>query len=225
MFRVEDHQHTPVGAEPTALEVGQQVLTHPRVLGRAVPHAERVFLAVSRDAERHDQAGLADMDSVDQQPHQVHRVERGGLPRRQRRPRLRDKAATERSCWCPGCASSPAPAPGSAHTAAWRRPRASARPRVDSTDRRRPWLEMSAAAPPGPLPARAVAARPPCVRPTPLRCSRCRRRQTVGVMRVTRAAQRRPILFEHRFQHLQARSDRELEPLGPASTSRSTSGR
>jgi hypothetical protein len=82
MFRVEDHQHTPVGAEPTALEVGQQVLTHPRVLGRAVPHAERVFLAVSRDAERHDQAGLADMDSVDQQPHQVHRVERGGLPRR-----------------------------------------------------------------------------------------------------------------------------------------------
>jgi hypothetical protein len=63
MFRVEDHQHTPVGAEPTALEVGQQVLTHPRVLGRAVPHAERVFLAVSRDAERHDQAGLADMDS------------------------------------------------------------------------------------------------------------------------------------------------------------------
>jgi hypothetical protein len=156
MFRVEDHQHTPVGAEPTALEVGQQVLTHPRVLGRAVPHAERVFLAVSRDAERHDQAGLADMDSVDQQPHQVHRVERGGLPRRQLR------------------ASSPAPAPGSAHPAAWRRPRASARPRVDSTDRRRPWLEMSAAAPPGPLPARAVAARPPCVRPTPLRCSRCR---------------------------------------------------
>jgi hypothetical protein len=33
-------------------------------------------------------------------------------------------------------------------------------------------------------------------------------------MRVARAAQRRPILFEHGFQYLQARSDRELEQLG-----------
>jgi hypothetical protein len=33
-------------------------------------------------------------------------------------------------------------------------------------------------------------------------------------MGIARTADRRPILFEHRFQHLQARPDRELEQLG-----------
>src|SRR5262249_28181769 len=74
----------------------------------------------------------------------------------------------------PGSAGWSAPAPSCARSAAWRRPRASARLHADSTDRHRPWPETSATRPLGRRPARVGAARPPSGRPRRLRCSRSR---------------------------------------------------
>src|SRR4029450_11562407 len=78
---VEDDQQTAVGAQAAALQIGEEVLTHPRVLRRPLQQAERVFLAIRRDPERHDQTMLTDMDAVDQKPDQVEPLARGGLPR------------------------------------------------------------------------------------------------------------------------------------------------
>ena len=90
---VEDHQQAAVGAQAAALQIRQQVLTDARVLGGPVPQAERVFLAIGRDPERHDQAVLADVHAVEEQGDQVEAVERRRLPRRQLRRRLRHEAA------------------------------------------------------------------------------------------------------------------------------------
>ena len=91
---VEDDQQTPVRAQTAALQISQQVLTHARVLRRAVPQAERLFLAIRRDPERHDEAMLANVHAVDQQADQVEALERGGLPGRQLRRGLRHEATT-----------------------------------------------------------------------------------------------------------------------------------
>lgn len=73
---VEDHQQTAVRAEAAALEIGQQRLAERRVLRGAFPQPEGVFLAVRRDPQRHDQAVLADVDAVENQPDQVAGIER-----------------------------------------------------------------------------------------------------------------------------------------------------
>ena len=76
---IEDDQEAAVGAQAAALQIGQQALTHGGILRRAIPQAERVFLPVGGDAERHDEAVLADVDAVDEQRHQVEAVERRSI--------------------------------------------------------------------------------------------------------------------------------------------------
>src|SRR5439155_18589267 len=61
---IEDHEQAAIGAQAATLEIGEQTLAHGRVLRRAVPQAERVFLAVRRDSERDDEAVIADVDPV-----------------------------------------------------------------------------------------------------------------------------------------------------------------
>ena len=48
---------------------------------------------IGRDPERHDEAMLADVDAVNQQPHQIEGRERRRLPRRQLRGALHHEAA------------------------------------------------------------------------------------------------------------------------------------
>src|SRR5690242_1665737 len=79
------------------MEICEQVLTDAGVFRRAIPDAERVFLAVGRDSERHDQAMLTDVHAVNEQADQVERVERRRLPRGQLGRRLRDEATTYRA--------------------------------------------------------------------------------------------------------------------------------
>ncbi|HKS94601.1 MAG TPA: hypothetical protein VJV74_00550 [Terriglobia bacterium] len=76
---VEDHQQAAVGAQTAALEIREQVLTDAGVFRRAIPQAERVFLAIGSDPECHDHAVLADVHAVDDQADQVERLERRGL--------------------------------------------------------------------------------------------------------------------------------------------------
>ena len=90
---IEDHEQTAVGAQPAALEIRQQALTDRRVLGGAFPQAERVFLAIRRDPERHHEAVLADVHAVEDQRDEVEAVERRGLPRPQLRRRLAPRTA------------------------------------------------------------------------------------------------------------------------------------
>lgn len=92
---VEDHEQAAVGAQAATLEIREQALAHGGVLRRAVPEAKRVFLAIGRDAESHDEAVIADVDAVDQQRDQVECVERRTLPGRELRPRPRDEAAAD----------------------------------------------------------------------------------------------------------------------------------
>ena len=55
---IEDHEQAAVGAEAAALQIGQQPLTHGRVLGGAFPHAQGVFLTGDIDAQRDDERRL-----------------------------------------------------------------------------------------------------------------------------------------------------------------------
>ena len=137
---IEDDQEAAVGAQAAALQIGEEALTHRRILRRAVPEAERVFAPVVVDAERDDDAVLADVDAVDQQRHQVERV-RAAVDRQA--ASCAAVFATNRRLTAlllvPRRAHlGAAPAPGCAHTAASRRRRASARRRDDSADRCRP---------------------------------------------------------------------------------------
>ena len=47
---IDDHQQTPVGAQPAAGEISQEPLTDRRVLRGPFPQAERVFRAHCIDA-------------------------------------------------------------------------------------------------------------------------------------------------------------------------------
>ena len=90
---IENDQQAAVGAQAAALQIGEQALTHRRVLRRAFPEAERVFPPGGVDAERDDDAVLADVDAVDQERHEIEAVERGRPPGGELRRRLRDEAA------------------------------------------------------------------------------------------------------------------------------------
>jgi hypothetical protein len=86
---VEDDQEAAVGTRPTALQIGEEALTHRRILRRAVPEAQRVVAAGVVNAERDHDTAVADVDAIDQQRHELHRIERerppGGEPRRSSR--------------------------------------------------------------------------------------------------------------------------------------------
>jgi hypothetical protein len=81
------------------------------------------------------------------------------------------------------------------------------------------WIDIgiagtSAAGSPGRQPAHVGAAQPPSGRPARPRRSPCpRARRAVRQCGIPRPAERGPILFRHRLQDLQARSNGELEQL------------
>ena len=51
---IEDHEQAAVGAQAPALEIRQQALTDGRVFGGPFPQAQRVFLPIGGDPQRHD---------------------------------------------------------------------------------------------------------------------------------------------------------------------------
>ena len=73
----------------------EQALTHGCVFGRPFPQPERVLLPIRRDAERHHEAVLADVDAVEDQRDEVEAVKRGGLPGPQLRGRLGHEAPAD----------------------------------------------------------------------------------------------------------------------------------
>src|SRR5688572_7736300 len=62
---IEDDEQAAISAKAATLEIGQQALTDRGVLRRAVPQAERVFLAVGRNAQSHDETVIPDVHAVD----------------------------------------------------------------------------------------------------------------------------------------------------------------
>jgi hypothetical protein len=74
---IENDQEAAVGAEPAALQVGEAALTHRRILRRAIPQAERLFAARVINAEGDHDTVLANLDAIDQERHEVERIERG----------------------------------------------------------------------------------------------------------------------------------------------------
>ena len=86
-----------------ALQVGQQPLTHGRVLGGAIPHAQGVFLAGDIDTQRDDDAVGPPVHAVEQEHGEVELGERGGPPGVEVRLRLGHEPPTHRT---------PARAPG-----------------------------------------------------------------------------------------------------------------
>ena len=70
-------------------------MTERGVLGGAFPEPQGVFLTIGGDSERDDEAVLPDVDAVEQQPHQVEALQRGGLPRLELRACLGDEASTD----------------------------------------------------------------------------------------------------------------------------------
>ena len=121
-----------------ALQVGQQPLTHGRVLGGAFPHAQGVFLAGDIDTQRDDDA-VGPPVPRRRAGARRGRARRAGWPARRRGapasgPRTAD---SPHSCSCPGCGRPDPAAPGFGHIGASPRPRASARRRAGSTGRPR----------------------------------------------------------------------------------------
>ena len=53
---IENHEQAAVGSQATALQICEQRLAQGRVLRGAFPQTEGVFLAVSRDPQRHQHA-------------------------------------------------------------------------------------------------------------------------------------------------------------------------
>ena len=78
---------------------------HHGLLGRCsgpFPQAERVFRTHCIDASGDNDTVSTHVHAINQQPHQVQRVERRRPPRIQLRLSLRDKASTDRTaCSCP----------------------------------------------------------------------------------------------------------------------------
>ena len=94
---IEDDQEAAIGAQSSALQIGQEALTQRGILRGAVPEPECVFRASGVDAQRHDDAMLADVEAVDQQRDEIDRVERGRSPGIELRSGLHDKSATHRT--------------------------------------------------------------------------------------------------------------------------------
>ena len=88
-------EETEIRPEAAALEIGEEVLADAGVLGRAVPEAERMLLAVGGDPERDDQAVVADADPVENQADQLEAAEGCRLPRCQLRRGLRHGPPTD----------------------------------------------------------------------------------------------------------------------------------
>ena len=76
-----DHQEAAVRPQPAALQLREERLAEGRLLRGAFPQAERVFLAVGRNPQRHDEAVLPDVDALEDEPDQVEAVERLRRPR------------------------------------------------------------------------------------------------------------------------------------------------
>jgi len=128
-----------------ALQVGEGALTHCRILRRAIPEAERVFAPGGVDAERHDDAVLADVTPSTRTPRDqaVRAVDRQAA----------SCAAVFTTNAAHGALAGPAAdivaGSGSRLRAYWRvaHPQASARPRRRFTDPRWPSLESGNALP------------------------------------------------------------------------------
>ena len=176
-----------------------------------------MFLAIGRDAERHDEAVLADVHAVDQQADQVERVERGGLPRGQLRGRLGHEAAAHRAL-------------AGATAAQRRRHRLQTSRIAPGRDADQHLLDHAAIqrvdighgleCGQGDLLAVGAHARSahrhlPATEHHLTAHGAGPRRPPVSDVRVPQTADRGPILFQHRFQHLQTRTDGELEQLAP----------
>ena len=78
-------------------EIGQEPLTDRRVLRGPFPQAEQVFRTHFIDASGDNDTVSTHVHAINQQPHQVQRVERRRPPRIQLRLGLRDKASTDRT--------------------------------------------------------------------------------------------------------------------------------
>src|SRR5713101_2595631 len=61
---IEDDEQTAIGAQAATLEIRQQPLAYRRVLGRAVPESQRMFLAVRGNPQRDDEAVIPKVDAV-----------------------------------------------------------------------------------------------------------------------------------------------------------------
>ena len=94
---IEDDQEAAVGAQSATLQDSSQALTDSGVFRGPFPHPQGVFAAVRRDAERHDDAVLPDVDAVQQQRDRVEAVQQGGLPGFQLRPWSSSRSAGSRA--------------------------------------------------------------------------------------------------------------------------------
>ena len=211
---VEDDQQTAFGAEPAALQVGQQALTHGRVFGRALPEAQGVFCPRGIDAKGDDDTVPADVHAVDQQRGEVEVLQRRGPPSVQLRLGLRHEAPTD------GALTRAA----GAHVRTQRFQTAPilARRHADehlfddaAVERVRERLDrgqgqLLAVAPDPRSSDRDLAAPQYDLArrmPGPIRTA-------LGLVRIPRTTDGNPILFQHRLEYLQARGDDQLLELG-----------
>ena len=213
---IDDHQQAPVGAQPAAAEIGQEPLTDRRVLRGPFPQAERVFRAHGIDASGDNATVSTHVHAINQQPHQVQRVERRRPPRIQLRLSLRDNASTDRTL---------ARAPrGDVGAERFQTPRILAgrhtdqhlvdhapvqRVRIRECPGR--WQRNLLAGAPrtGPTNRHLPPAQHDLTRRMP-RSIRLARR----LMRIPWPTDGGPILFQHGFEYLQARRDDQLLELG-----------
>ena len=213
---IEDDQEAAVGPQATALQIGEEALTDGRILRRAIPEAECVFAARGIDAERHDDAVLANVDTVDQQGHEIDAIERGRSPGGELRRGLHDEPAAHAAL-------------AGAATDHRRRQGFEA---AGILPRRHPHQHLLDHAPIQRVFAghqlkrrqRHFRAVRPHARPTQghlpttehdlARDGTGARGRTLHLMLIALAADRRPIIFEHRLTDSQARGDGEFHQLG-----------
>jgi hypothetical protein len=196
--------------------MAQQALTDRGIFGRSIPEAERMFLTGRIDPERDDQAALGEDHAVDEERHQIQAIQRRRLPRADLRCGARHEAPTDTAL----------ARPPAAHLGRQRLEAARVAPRRDAQqhlfddppieriglghrlERRQRHLVM-----PGPHPGPAnldfASAQHDATRRRPGAAG-----LPLGLVGIPRPADRDPILFEHRFEHLHPRSDDELGQFG-----------
>ena len=212
---IEDHQEAAVRPQPAALQMREERLAEGRLLRGAFPQAERVFLAVGRNPQRHDEAVLPDVDAIEDEPDQVEAVERLRLPRFQ----------------LGACLGDESPAHGAlARSAAhhWSRHRFQTTGVLTGGDPHQHLFDHTAiqriavgerlkgrqrdfgAIAAGPWPANRHL---PATQDDFARHRAGARRLARNLMLVPRTADRRSVFLEHRREHLQAGGDGELHQL------------